>query len=130
MAGVKELLLDRFPMTVKAAAALAASPHLGALESLSLSNAQVTGPVLHELLAPGALPGLVELDVTNNRMKAADLEELAARLAGRKIRRLLIGAQRTGLPYVAMKGLSHDAAANRRTGAHRGGPRPGGAGSE
>ncbi len=111
IAGVKELLLDRFPMTVKAASALAASPHLRGLESLWLSNAQVTGPVLHELLAPGALPGLVELDVTNNRMKAADLEELAARLAERKIRRLLLGAQRTGLPDVAMKGLPHDAAA-------------------
>jgi hypothetical protein len=94
MAGVKQLVLDGFPLSVEAARILAASPHVGALQSLSLAGAHLNGAVLHELLAPGTFPALVELNVTNNRFKTADLQELAARLAARKLQRLIIGARK------------------------------------
>jgi len=111
MAGVKELMLDRFELTPEAARVLAGSKHLGALESLSLSFAGVTGPALRDLLAPGALPVLAELDLTNNRLTAADLQELTVRLASRKLRRLSIGGRDEALPDVPVVRLPHDATA-------------------
>ena len=111
MAGVKELVLDGFPLTAEAAGLLAASVNLGALEVLSLSRARVTGPALHALLAPGALPALVELDLTNNPLKAADLDELAARLAERNLRSLKLGASNKGYHDTPIKRFPHDAAA-------------------
>ena len=110
MAGVKELVLDRFPITAETARVLAASPNLRGLEVLSLRRAQVTGAALRELLAPGALPALVELDLTNNGLKAADLQELAARLTERKLRRLAIGVDRGRLPGYLKAALGSDAA--------------------
>ena len=90
---IKRLVLDGFPLTPEAARALAGSPHLAALEELSLVDAHVTGPVLHELLAPGAFPALVALDLGGNRFKDTELEALATLLAGRHLRRLGMGAR-------------------------------------
>lgn len=98
MAGARELVLDRFPLTVETARVLAASPNLRALEALSLRRTQVTAPALRELLAPGAFPALAELDLTNNGLTPADLQELAKILADRKLRRLSLGVDRSGLP--------------------------------
>ena len=111
MAGVKELVLDGYPLTAEAAGIIAASANLGALEVLSLSRAQARGPALHELLAPGALPALVELDLTNNPLKAADLEELATRMAERRLRSLKLGASNKGYQDTPIKRLPHDTAA-------------------
>jgi hypothetical protein len=101
--GRTRLDLDRFPLSIETARLMARSPNLAALQSLSLADARVTGPMLKELLVPSAFPALVELDLTNNRFGPADLEALAAVLAGRGIRRLVLGP-RQAMPSVDSEG--------------------------
>jgi hypothetical protein len=110
MASAKELVLDRFPITVETARILAASPNLRNIEVLVIRRTGVTAPALRELFAPGALPALVELDLTNNGLKAADLQELAARLLERKVKRLALGVDRGPLPDYLKTALATDAA--------------------
>jgi hypothetical protein len=89
---ITELVLDGFPLSAEAARVLARSPHLGGVRTLSVGDTIFTSEALRELLAPGAFPALVELDLLHNGFDAADLNALAAGLAGRRIRRLAIGA--------------------------------------
>jgi uncharacterized protein (TIGR02996 family) len=92
--GLERISIHHAGLPISAFTALGASEHLAGLRELDLSLSGATDEAVVALLAPGALPSLATLGLTNNRIGTVGCQAIAGYVA--PLQRLHVGWNRLG----------------------------------